>query len=324
MLKDALVHAWRLDGRGGGTPLAADALRDGPPAGDGGLVWVHLERTAPETERWLEIAAIPEHAREALLAEETRPRCETWGDGVLVNLRGVNLNPGAEPEDMLALRLWATPSLVVSLRRFPVMAVREVHERLGSGRGPVDAGQLLADLAEGLTDRMAPVIDELEEELETIEDQVEDDADQVCADALGYVRGTATTLRRFIAPQQTALARLPVAADAWMSEADRESLRQSLDDVTRFVEDLDALRERAGIVKDQLAQRQADRMNRAMYRLSLVAGVFLPLGFLTGLLGINVGGMPGTDDGDAFWVVCGVLAAVIVLEVVLLRWRRWL
>ena len=50
-----------------------------------------------------------------------------------------------------------------------------------------------------------------------------------------------------------------------------------------------------------------------MYVLSVIAAVFLPLGFLTGLLGINVGGMPGADNAAAFWLVCliaSLLAAV--------------
>ena len=48
-------------------------------------------------------------------------------------------------------------------------------------------------------------------------------------------------------------------------------------------------------------------MNNATLRLGVVATVFLPLGFLTGLLGINVAGVPGSHDPEAFWMVCGLL-----------------
>lgn len=50
-----------------------------------------------------------------------------------------------------------------------------------------------------------------------------------------------------------------------------------------------------------------------MYVLSLVAAIFLPLGLLTGLLGINVGGIPGTESPWAFTVVtCGLVALGLV------------
>lgn len=76
------------------------------------------------------------------------------------------------------------------------------------------------------------------------------------------------------------------------------------------MEELDHLRERTNIVDDLIRQHQADQMARATYLLSLVATLFLPLGFLTGLLGINVGGIPGANVGWAFWLVCILLSAL--------------
>jgi Mg2+ and Co2+ transporter CorA len=57
------------------------------------------------------------------------------------------------------------------------------------------------------------------------------------------------------------------------------------------------------IVQEELNSRLSEQMNRAMYTLSIVAAIFLPLGLLTGLLGINVGGIPGTESPWAFLVV---------------------
>ncbi|USN98292.1 MAG: hypothetical protein H6810_08900 [Phycisphaeraceae bacterium] len=61
-----------------------------------------------------------------------------------------------------------------------------------------------------------------------------------------------------------------------------------------------------------------------MHLLTLFAAVLLPLGLLTGLLGINVGGMPGANDPWAFWIVCVGLCVVAAGLVGLFRWLRWL
>jgi len=61
-----------------------------------------------------------------------------------------------------------------------------------------------------------------------------------------------------------------------------------------------------------------------MYALTLVATIMLPLGFLAGLLGVNVGGMPGADTSWAFWAVCAMLAAVTIFEVWLFKRLKWL
>ena len=62
-------------------------------------------------------------------------------------------------------------------------------------------------------------------------------------------------------------------------------------------------------------------MNKNLYLLSVIAAVFLPLGFLTGLLGINVGGVPGVDDPSAFWIFSGFLSVVVALQILL--FKRW-
>src|ERR1700742_2305403 len=78
-----------------------------------GWRWLHFNRLAKETHDWLESSSgLDETVIAALLQAETRPRCVTHADGVLLNLRGINHNPGAEPEDMISVRVWATHNLV--------------------------------------------------------------------------------------------------------------------------------------------------------------------------------------------------------------------
>ena len=58
--------------------------------------------------------------------------------------------------------------------------------------------------------------------------------------------------------------------------------------------------------------------------LTVVATVMLPLGFFTGLLGINVAGIPGSETDWAFGTVSGPLTALVIAEVWVLRSLRWL
>ena len=92
----------------------------------------------------------------------------------------------------------------------------------------------------------------------------------------------------------------------------------------RQIEDLDEVRDRAILAQEELANRIAEEMNERSYVFTAVAGIFLPLGFLTGLLGINVGGMPGVEDGAAFWIVVLLCGALGVGLTFLFRLRRWL
>jgi zinc transporter len=68
----------------------------------------------------------------------------------------------------------------------------------------------------------------------------------------------------------------------------------------------------------------SEQINRNMYVLSIVAAVFLPLGLLTGYLGINVGGIPGADWRWSFAIVGVGILVVAGLELWLFRKLKWI
>ena len=79
------------------------------------------------------------------------------------------------------------------------------------------------------------------------------------------------------------------------------------------------MREKAAVIQDSMTTLLAERMNRTMLVLSIVAAIFLPLGLLTGLLGINVGGIPGTESPYAFWIVVLLLIVIGAGQIWLFR-----
>jgi zinc transporter len=77
-------------------------------------------------------------------------------------------------------------------------------------------------------------------------------------------------------------------------------LREEADRVVRYVEDLDSARERAAVTQEELVNRVSEQINSRTYVLSVAAAIFLPLGFLTGLFGINVGGIALAENPSGF------------------------
>ncbi|MBC2601527.1 zinc transporter ZntB [Puniceicoccus vermicola] len=289
-----------------------------------GFLWIHLDRYSPEARQWLHReSGLSRILCDALLAEETRPRCDIVRENLLLILRGVNLNPGADPEDMVSIRLWSDGQRLISLRGPRVLAISDVEERIQSGEPLLSSGDLISLLSSRLIDRMGPVVDALQDDLDGVEESLIDKADAAARGPLSDVRRQAVALRRYVSPQRDVFARLSIEPLPWMSENNRSHLRESTDRITRHVEDLDAIRERAAVTQEELLARSQDRMNRNTYVLSLVAAVFLPLGFFTGLLGINVGGIPGTNSSIAFTVVCLALFLVGAIELLFFYFKKW-
>lgn len=320
---NGLLFSCLLDGKGGGTVGGWELVRAHDP--EAGVLWVHLDRNDADARRWIEQeSGLDEIACAALLADESRPRTLVRGQGLLVDLRGVNLNPGAEPDDMISVRAFIEERRIITMRRRHLMTIRDIRAELEEGRGPSDAGEFLVELASVLDERMADSMHELEERVDGLDERIVSEAGSSLRGEIGDLRRQIIALRRYLAPQREAVARLQVEKVPWLTPLHRERLREVADRTMRRVEDLDSARERAGVAHEQLASRLAEEMNRTMYVLAIVAAIFLPLGLLTGLLGINVGGIPGTDDDMAFWVVCGFLVAVAAVQVWLFKRKHWL
>ncbi|MFZ5609276.1 MAG: zinc transporter ZntB [Pseudomonadota bacterium] len=317
--QDGLVNAYRMDGQGGASALDWQAVDSavGEPARP---LWVHLNRKAARARKWLtRHGHLDPLVAKALLEEDTRPRFTEIGPGALLNLRGVNLNPGQEPDDMVSLRFWIEPGRVITAWARPVVAVDDVRGEIEAGHAPHSVGQLVVALAQALITRIEPVMGELDDQLDALEERVIEDAKREIRAELLNLRRQAVTLRRYIASQREALSALILAEVDWLTPKDRERLHDLLDRNTRYVEDLDTFRERASILQDELTSRIAERMDRLVFRLSLVATLFLPLSFVTGLLGINVGGIPGASNPYGFYIVAGLLVAVLMVMLWLFR-----
>lgn len=281
--------------------------------------WVHLHRDNPETIEWLRGQGIDSLVLEALLAEETRPRCTVHGDGVILILRGVNLNPGAEPEDMVSVRLWIDQSGVIGIWRRPLMAVRDLLDDANRHNAPHSPGDLVAKLALRLADRAEPLIATLNEQLDDLEEAVLDETVDLSRGPLARIRRMAIVLRRFMFPQRDALTTLEIESLSWLTDRDRSRIREAADRITRLGEELDAIRDRAQVVHDQVLDKRSETMNRRMLVLAVATAFFLPLGLLTGLLGINVGGIPGADVKWAFGAVCGLIVVIGAVQYWLFR-----
>ncbi|MBV0913174.1 zinc transporter ZntB [Anianabacter salinae] len=324
-MPDCIHFAAPLSGEDRGKPLAgsdeiAAALYAPAPA------WVHMDWENPDTDIWIDthLGYLPQPVREALVEDETRPRAVMRGDGVLVILRGVNLNPGAEPEDMISVRLWLQEGRVISLSRRRLKSVDALAARVMAGEGPETSGALLADLIDGLNERFDDYIGQLGATSDRLEEDVLREPDRALRASITDTRGELVDVRRYLVPQRDAVLALSGYHVDVLHDDDRLRLSEAHDRLVRAVEEVESQRERLVVVQDELTTALSDRLNRNLYVLSMISAIFLPLGVLTGLMGINVAGMPGANWPPAFWVFSGLLCVIVVIQVLILRALRWL
>ncbi|MGC1503357.1 MAG: zinc transporter ZntB [Sulfitobacter sp.] len=290
--------------------------------GNGRFRWWHYDMTDPEFATWIR-AHLPPIPAGALLQTETRPRCDVFKDGLILNLRGINMNKDAVADEMISLRLWVAEDVVITVRRRKVFAVDAIREACEQGNPPANAAVFLEWLVDGLTKRVENHIDTIEELTDFYETDLENPATLPPRD-LPVTRRSIIRLRRYLEPQRHALSKLAAINLPIVPEPNALQLREIANRSTITVEELDELRDRLTSIQDEHDTNVAQRQARHSYVLSVAAALFLPLSFITGLFGVNLAGIVGADHPQAFTILCLGMLGLGVTMIALLRWVRWI
>ena len=306
------------DGRGHAIDPVAACATPAPPR----FVWIHLDGQEDEAQRWLrDHADIPLMIASALTAAETRPRSDAIDGGALVNLRGP---VDGEPTDdqLVSIRAWLEAGRAITVTFHPIAGLDELRKQMEAGEIK-DPGDLVSHLAVIITRHLDPVIIDLGDLVDACESRLDAEHAFETRRTIATARSDAIVYRRFVAPQRAALAHLAELPAPWLADDDRLHIREAADRFARMTEELEAVRERSALIHEQLTDLRSEQIENRALLLSIVALIFLPLTFLTGLLGMNVEGIPYAHEP---WAFAGVIAVCLVIAVGIAAWfaaARW-
>jgi zinc transporter len=323
--ESGLADALLLDGKGGARRLSWTEVEAWKPA-DGAL-WLHLDYSAPDAAAWLQQSSgLDSVALEGLLDSDPRPRAHANADGqLLMIIRGINHNAASEPEDMISVRVWIEESRILTLRHRHSRSLDSLAVDATKGKGPRNVGEVCVQLVDRIVDNVASRVDRLHDEIAASEDQIL--SEKRGGDLRAYLadhRRRAIGLRRFLGPQRDALSKLSAIQVPWLDTRHRAEVTEATDRMLRAIEELDAARDRAAVTQEELSSRMGELTNKRLYILSIITAVFLPLGFVCSLLGVNVGGVPLQTAEWAFWALLGMFVIGVAIQIYIFRKRGWL
>lgn len=322
-INQELIFSMLLDGKGGAVKYNWDDIDAWAPKK--GILWMHLSLPEDTINNWVsKRSGISKTLSEALLNGRNRPRILKEKDALFLSLRAINFNPGADPDDMVFLHIYMEKNRIITIRHKKVLAIENINSSLEVGAGPKDSYEFLLEILSKISHRIGKVIQNIDDQIDEIEEAVVEKADIKLRSKLSLLRRQAINIRRFLSPQREVLNHLDNIEMSWFKLKDIYKIRELTERSIRYLEEIDSARDRAAITHEEINSIYSEQLNQTMYVLSIVATIFLPLGFLTGLLGINVGGIPGTENPLAFLVVCIILILVGIIEFLIFKLKKWL
>lgn len=294
----------------------------GDERGGGALTWIDIDTSVQAERAWLASEdSFSALTRDRLLEPALVNRREILDQGLLVSLRISNVSRPGERDDPVSLVILLAADRVVTARSEAILAIDDLRTLVDSGKSPSSPLQFLAQIAASLTEHLEGIIVAVTKHTDELEDQLLEEDVTPDVEALNALRRRVYRIRRQLASLRHVLMLIASDPAIDLEESERADLVKSADLVTRHLENLEDCRARAQLMQDQLEGQLSASMARSSYNLTIVATVFLPLTFITGLLGMNVAGIPEAHNAWGFWIVCTLLTMFAVVTWAVLHWR---
>ena len=289
-------------------------------------------------ESWFDIEeATPEELRSFLAPLELHPvmikRCLDSANtpGVISYDRAILLEfPAAlnlNTLDPSYLTIVLQSPALVTIRAGPILAIEELINDLAAEKMPILSHliQIVYLLIDELTDLSIQAETEIRDKTLKVAKALADNPNNVNITDLTNLRWQVDKLVSLIENQLYCVTGLNSSDNKALEEPHRKAyildLVSELEIAQRGIHRLET---RVNGLYDSYQTVGSSRVEKRLRILTIVSAITLPFSLIAGLLGMNVGGLPGTQDPQGFVVVIGLMFAIGVVELLYFQRKGWL
>ncbi len=306
---------WGFDFMDGLARAVSDADLSKPDERPLGLRWLHFNLADQRSQRWLgAVRPLPPKVLDVLLSVDAAQRFILDEEAIGLVLHDIEYELHKSEPRVGVFRVALAPGMIISGRHHPLRSAELLKRRIETGARVADAAAALDLIFACLTEVFRGISNELEGAVQEIEDELLKDRPSPDARTFINIRSLMVRMHRLYGGARTMLSRLEDEgeAPAFSQEAgSRFAARLSNLDA-----ELLAIQSQLRLLRDELDLQATQQTNRNLYFLSVLTALLMPATLVTGIFGMNTGGLPWTGDRmGSLWAtgLAGLSAALVYL-----------
>ena len=254
------------------------------------VLWVNVDGVAhaPSLQRIGDIFCLHRLALEDLGESQQRPKVEAYEDHLFVITRMARLAPGLDLEQMA---VFLGPDFVITFQERPGDVLDPLRQRIRASRGRLrkaGADYLAYAVIDAIVDHYFPVAESYADRLDDLEDEVLRAPTRDTMNRLHAAKRELMSLRRAVWPMRDAMSVLAREPSPLIAPETRLYFRDTQDHCFQILDLVETYRDLGSSLTDLYLSAVSNRMNEIMKVLTIFAAVFIPLGFITGIYGMDV------------------------------------
>lgn len=279
-----------------------------------GLLWVDIAETTEEDGKFLHrvFHFHPLTIEDCIETSINTPKVDDFTDYLFMVFHGINYSSENNILQTTELDIFLGNNYVITNHNLFLHSIEAIRRLVEVDGRPMQRGVdfLAYVFIDALVNNITPAVDQLGERADAIEEILFHSPHPSTLEAILHVKRSSLRLRRAMVPQRDVLNRLSRGEFARISDEACIYYRDIYDDVSRIEGFVDNLRDRVDTILATYMSVVANQQNETMKTLSLVAAIFLPLGLLAGVYGMNFEYMPELQYRYGYYVVLGIMVTV--------------
>ncbi len=293
-----------------------------------GVLWIDIDNP-DETVQSLLLEVFDFHPLVvdiSLDAQNTAARVEDFGNYVFVNARSIDYTLERQVLQMASLSMFIGRNYVVTTHGTAMPSVEAIQSLVEIDGRPLMKGAAFFVHAhfDALIQAILPTLERMSERADEIEEQILASPDESALATLLALKRSSLALNRALIPQRDVLSRLGRREFELIGDGADLYFRDLFEDLVRVQSTNDGIRERADTALATYLSAISNRQNEIMKVLSIVATIFMPLGLIAGIFGMNFQSMPGTEFQWGYHIVWVLALVGFVITLWMLWLKRWL
>lgn len=262
---------------------------------------------------------------EDIVHVDQRPKFEDYEHYVFAVMKMISYGTEVKAEQLCILLLENT---VISFQEpFGGDAFDIIRNRLRQAKGRVrklGADYLAYALMDAVVDCYFTAIEKIGDKVEEIEEEIISSSDNKSLLELYHLKREMIYLRKQVWPMRDMINNMIRSETTLINETSDIYLRDLSDHVTRIIDTVETYRDLLSGIMDIYLSTNANRMNEVMKVLTIMSSVFIPVTFIAGVYGMNFDNMPELHTRNGYFIVCGIMCAVMLGMLAYFKKKKWL
>ncbi|MGB6370642.1 MAG: magnesium/cobalt transporter CorA [Atribacterota bacterium] len=264
---------------------------------------------------------------EDIVDTDQRPKIKDFGDYIFIILKMLYCDKKGNAIRVEQVSLILGKNYVISFQEREGDVFNAIRERIRNNIGRIrklGVDYLVYSLIDAIVDNYFIIIERLDEEIENLEDKVVIQPNPSNVQEIHKLKRDLIFLRKSIWPLREVISFLEKSESPLVLESTNLYLRDVYGHTIQVMDTVESLRDIISGILDIYLSSINTRMNEIMKMLTIVATIFIPLTFITGIYGMNFQYMPEIKWFWGYPAVLSIMVAIGIGMLIYFKRKKWM